>query len=94
MLRTVLEEQSLNEMQIRKGIAPEEELRILRRNLRDRVYPPPAHIVINKLMANKPVALECFRSLQDKEALLDEAIASGNGDAILAVINVKGLCSI
>lgn len=85
-LLTVLEEQSLDETQIRKGITPDEELRILRRSVRDRIYPPPVQSVIDKLVANKPVALECFRSLQDKESLLDEAIASGNGDAILAVI--------
>lgn len=41
--------------------------------------------VITKLVANKRVVLESFRSLEDKEALLDEAILSGNGDAILAV---------
>lgn len=75
----------MSEVQIRKGISMEEELRILRRSVQDRIHSPSALSVINKIVANQPVSLECFRSLPEKESLLDEAIASGNGDAILAV---------
>ena len=66
-------------------ISVEEELKILRRQSQERFHAPPPSTVVTKLLLKKPVSLECFRSLQEKEALLDEAISSGNGDAILIV---------
>lgn len=34
----------------------------------------------------KPHSLECYRSFQEKTELLEEAVCSGNGDAVLAVV--------
>lgn len=84
-LLTVLEEQSMEEVQLPKSIAADEELRILRRRLQERFHPPPVTSVITKIIQKKPFSMECFRTLQDKESLLDESINSGSGDAILTV---------
>lgn len=34
----------------------------------------------------KPYSLECYRSFNEKTQLLEEAVQSGNGDAVLAVV--------
>lgn len=34
----------------------------------------------------KPYSLECYRSFREKTELLEEAVHSGNGDAVLAVV--------
>lgn len=78
----VLEEQSLKETPLPKQLSAEDELKILRRRAQD----PPVSTVIRKMLLKKPYSLECFRALNEKESLLTEAIISGNGDAILAVV--------
>lgn len=81
----VLEEQSLKESPLPKTISPEEELKILRRKTQERHHAPPASVAITQLLLKKPFSLHCFRAIHEKEALLDEAIACGDGDAILTV---------
>lgn len=81
----VLEEQCLDE-QLPKGIGAEDELKALRRRLRETTHAPPVKILLRRIIMKKPFSLECVRSLNEKEALLDEAIQCGNGDAILTVI--------
>lgn len=81
----VLEEQSMEETPLPKGIAIEDEIKILRRKLKEHVHAPPASIVVNKMLMKKPYSLDCFKSMDEKEELLDEAIQCGNGDAILSV---------
>lgn len=85
----VLEEQCLNETHLPKGTGAEEELKALRRQLRETAHAPAANILLNRILMKKPFSLECVRSLNSKEALLDEAIQSGNGDAILTVELMK-----
>lgn len=59
----------------------------MRRRAHETSYAAPSVLsVIRKILLNKPYSLECFRTLQEKESLLNEAIRSGNGDAILAVV--------
>lgn len=82
----MLEEQSLSDVQLRKGCPADEELRLLRRTLQDRYHAPAPGTVIAKIAANKPVSLECWRALADKRALLDAACASRNSNAILTVV--------
>lgn len=83
----MLEEQSLKETPLPKTISVEEELKILRRKAQETSYAPPtASTIIRKILLKKPYSLECFRALQEKENLLNQAIRSGNGDAILAVV--------
>lgn len=87
MYVSVLEEQSLKETPLPKTISVEEELKILRRKALETSYAPPStSSIVKKMLLKKPYSLECFRVLHEKESLLDEAIRSGNGDAILAVI--------
>uniref|UniRef100_A0A1B0DDE1 Vps16 C-terminal domain-containing protein n=1 Tax=Phlebotomus papatasi TaxID=29031 RepID=A0A1B0DDE1_PHLPP len=81
----VLDEQS------RKDTLPikftqDEELRFLRNKFQEERYPPPASVIVSRLLIGRPVSLEVYRSLAQKTELLDEAIASGNGDAILRIV--------
>ncbi|XP_053669902.1 vacuolar protein sorting-associated protein 16B [Anopheles nili] len=85
-LELILQEQSRDEMTIPKGISLEEEVKLLRKKIQEFNYAPPTESVIRKLILGKPCSLEMFRSLAEKEQLLDEAIASGCGNAILKVI--------
>ena len=68
---------------IPKGLTPDEELRLLRR---EHFHKPSAERVISTLLSGQQTSLEHFKSLHDKELLLDLAIDSGNGDAILYVV--------
>lgn len=43
-------------------------------------------LTVTKMLMKKPHSLECYRSLQEKTELLKEAVHSGNGDAVLAVV--------
>lgn len=88
MLRsfTVLEEQSLKESPLPKNISVEDELKILRRKTQERYHAPPAAAAITQMLMKKPCSLHCFRGIHEKEALLDEAIVCGDGDAILTVL--------
>lgn len=85
-LTSIMEDQSRNEMPVPKGISLEEEVKLLRKKLVDFSYAPSASSVVAKLILGKPCSLEMFRSLQEKEALLDEAVACGNGNAMLKVV--------
>lgn len=82
----VLEEQSLKETPLPKNISIEEELKVLRRKTQERYHAPPAAVAVTQLLLKKPCPLHCFRAIHEKEALLDEAIACGDGDAILTVL--------
>jgi hypothetical protein len=85
-LKTILEDQMITDMNILpKNISLEDEVKVLRRQLLEINY-APVSLTISKLLMGKSVSLHIYRSLKDKEALLDEAIASGNGDAILQVV--------
>lgn len=84
---SVLEEQSLKETPLPKNISSEDELKILRRKAQETFNSsPPVSSIILKMLQKKPFSLECFRALHEKESLLDEAINSGDGDAILTVV--------
>lgn len=76
----------MDEQQLPKGILPEEELRILRRKIQERLHAPPASVTVTKMIMKKPYSLECYRSFREKTELLTEAVSSGNGDAVLAVV--------
>lgn len=83
----MLEEQSLKETPLPKTISAEEELKILRRKAQETCYAlPTSASIVRKMLLKKPYSLECFRALHEKESLLAEAVRSGNGDAILAVV--------
>lgn len=75
----------MNEWRLPKGITAEDELKFLRRRVRENIHSPSASTIIWRLLMKKPFTLEAVRSLADKESILDEAIATGNGDAILTV---------
>ncbi|XP_021706182.1 vacuolar protein sorting-associated protein 16B [Aedes aegypti] len=85
-LTMILEDQSRSERAMPKGASVEEELKLLRKKLQELNFAPSAPCVVAKLILGKCCSLEMFRSLQEKEALLDEAVASGNGNAILKVV--------
>lgn len=77
----------MKETPLPKTISTNEELKILRRRAQETCYAPPSVFsVIKKILLKKPYSLECFRALQEKERLLQEAIRCGNGDAILNVV--------
>lgn len=83
----MLEEQSMKEAPLPKAISTEDELKILRRKTQETYHaPPPVASTIRKILLKKPYSLECFRAMHEKENLLDEAIKSGNGDAVLAIV--------
>ncbi|CAD7092822.1 unnamed protein product [Hermetia illucens] len=85
-LKRILDEQLLEESHFRKGMSQEEELKLLRRKMQDIVHAPPAEVAINKMLLGKRYSLTAYKSLHDKQQLLDEAIASGSGDVILGVV--------
>lgn len=85
-LKMLINEQSLEEEPIRKGISHEEELRILRRKIQDTIHPPPVEINAIKLLIGKRCFLEPYKSLQDKIDILDEVIRTGNGAGILGIV--------
>lgn len=75
----------MDETQLPKCTGTEDELKVLRRRLRESTQAPSVDILLNRMLMKKTFSLECVRSLTAKETLLDEAIRSGNGDAILTV---------
>uniref|UniRef100_A0A1Q3F3J0 Putative vps16b n=1 Tax=Culex tarsalis TaxID=7177 RepID=A0A1Q3F3J0_CULTA len=85
-LASLLDDQSRSEVPLPKGISLEEEVKLLRRRLQECSYAPSAASVVAKLVLGKSCSLEMFRSLGEKEELLDEAVASGSGNAILKVV--------
>jgi len=85
-LQVILDEEIHNsDSVIPKGLTLEEEVKFLRRKVNEFYYADPA-TTINKILLNNSCSLECYKSLKEKEQLLDVAIRSGNGDAILKVI--------
>ncbi|XP_058453840.1 vacuolar protein sorting-associated protein 16B [Malaya genurostris] len=85
-LADVLDDQSRNEKALPKGISLEEEVKLLRKKIQQLSYAPSISTVLATVALGKPCTLEMFRSLREKEELLDEAIACGNGNAILKVV--------
>lgn len=83
-LQTILEDQMITEPILPK-VSLEEEVKILRRKLNETQF-CSIGITINKLLFGKPCSLAIYTSLKDKEDLLNAAIISGNGDAILQVV--------
>ena len=83
-LQIVLEEQMITEPILPK-VSLEEEVKILRKKLNETQFCSIA-ISVNKLLMGKPCSLAIYKSLKDKEELLDSAITCGNGDAILQVV--------
>lgn len=82
-LQIVLEDQMITEPIFPK-VSLEEEVKIIRRRLHETQYCPVA-VTINKLLLGKPCSLSIYKSLREKQDLLDGAISCGNGDAILQV---------
>ncbi|XP_058057219.1 vacuolar protein sorting-associated protein 16B [Anopheles bellator] len=85
-LELVLQEQSRHMVTIPKGISLEDEVKLLRRKIQEFNYAPSTDSVLRKLILGQPCSLEMFRSMCEKEQLLDQAIASGSGNAILRVV--------
>lgn len=85
-LKTVLEEQSRNESVVPKNITLEDEVKLLRREHLEKLHPAPVDVTVTKMILGKPCSLELYKSLRDKEELLDEALGSRNGDAVLHVV--------
>uniref|UniRef100_A0A336MZU5 CSON001546 protein n=1 Tax=Culicoides sonorensis TaxID=179676 RepID=A0A336MZU5_CULSO len=85
-LKTIIEEQSRNEPILQKNITLEEEVKILRREKFEQMQGADVDITVTKMILGKPCSLVAYKSIKDKENLLDEAILSRNGDAILHVV--------
>lgn len=83
-LQSILEDQMINEPIFPK-VSLEEEVKILRRKLNETQF-CSVGITINKLLLGKPCSLTIYKSLKEKQELLDSAIDCGNGDAILQVV--------
>ncbi|XP_055911479.1 vacuolar protein sorting-associated protein 16B [Eupeodes corollae] len=85
-LEQILNEQSHDSDIIPKGISPDEELKLLRRKLQYMVHAPSLKITATKLLHGKVCPLEVYKSLNDKEELLDEVLRNGDGNAVIGVI--------
>ncbi|CAG0915597.1 unnamed protein product [Notodromas monacha] len=65
------------------------ELKLVNRKYQDRFAPMPTETV-RAIMMGRPYSLECYKTFADKTSLLDEALYSGDGNAILAaVLHIK-----
>ncbi|XP_026293560.1 spermatogenesis-defective protein 39 homolog [Frankliniella occidentalis] len=71
---------------VKRVMKPEEEIRMLKRQVQERWDEPPVELTIKHIFLGRPHSLESYRSLSSKRALLDAAINLGDGNAILAVI--------
>lgn len=85
-LKTLLQEQTLDDRIVSKGVAPEEELRLLRRQVQTTFYNPSPEATAHKLLLGKNAPLEVFKSLYEKEQLLDAVLKCGGGDAVIGVL--------
>lgn len=83
-LQILLEDQMISEPIFPK-VSLDEEVKILRRKLQEFQF-CSIGITINKLLMGKPTSLGIYKSLTEKQELLDGALSSGNGDAILQVV--------
>ncbi|ALC46922.1 Vps16B [Drosophila busckii] len=84
-LNLVLQEQTLDDHVMPKGVTPEEELKLLRRQIQSTLYSPNLEATAQKLLHGKTVPLEMFKSLHEKEQLLDTLLVNG-GDAVIGVL--------
>jgi len=85
-LKLVLQEQALDDRVLPKGVSPEEELKLLRRQLQSTLYSPNLEATAQKLLQGKTAPLEMFKSLQEKQQLLDTLMAQGGGHAVITVL--------
>ncbi|XP_017076323.1 LOW QUALITY PROTEIN: vacuolar protein sorting-associated protein 16B [Drosophila eugracilis] len=85
-LKLVLQEQALDDRVLPKGVSPEEELKLLRRQLQSTLYSPNLEATAQKLLQGKTAPLEMFKSLQEKQQLLDTLTAQGGGHAVITVL--------
>lgn len=84
-MQKILEDQMMNEPVVPK-VSLEDEVRILRRKLNEINYFCPISTTVTNLLMGKPCLLNIYKSLKEKEELLDEVISCGNGDAILQAV--------
>ncbi|EDW16768.1 vacuolar protein sorting-associated protein 16B [Drosophila mojavensis] len=84
-LKMVLQEQAVDDQVMPKGVTPEEELKLLRRQIQSTLYSPNLELTAQKLLHGKVAPLEMFKSLVEKRQLLDAVLANG-GDAIIGVL--------
>ncbi|KAH8417884.1 hypothetical protein KR222_007775, partial [Zaprionus bogoriensis] len=84
-LKLVLQEQTLDDHVVPKGVTPEEELKLLRRQIQSTLYSPNLELTVQKLLHGKVAPLEMFKSLQEKQQLLDRVLMHG-GDAVIGVL--------
>ncbi|XP_016989047.1 vacuolar protein sorting-associated protein 16B [Drosophila rhopaloa] len=85
-LKLVLQEQALDDRVLPKGVSPEEELKLLRRQLQSTLYSPNLEATAQKLLQGKTAPLEMFKSLQEKQQLLDTLLVQGGGHAVITVL--------
>lgn len=64
----------------------DEELNILRRQVESRWSPPEIDNILQRILTGQPYSLELYRSLNSKKELLKNAVALGDGDAILMIV--------
>ncbi|KAK7576137.1 hypothetical protein V9T40_012423 [Parthenolecanium corni] len=64
----------------------DEEVRLLRRQVKERWIPPSIEATMTKILLGEPYSFEMYRSFFSKKTLLKYAVKSSDGDAILAVI--------
>ncbi|XP_068157605.1 vacuolar protein sorting-associated protein 16B [Drosophila tropicalis] len=84
-LKEVLHEQTLDDRVMPKGVSAEEELKLLRRQVQSTLH-PNVKGTTQKLMQGKTTSLEMYKSLHEKQQLLDSLLANGGGHAIIAVV--------
>lgn len=70
----------------KNDMKPEEEIRMLKRQVQERWDEPPVDLTIKYIFLGRPHSLEPYRSLSSKRALLEAAINLGDGNAILEVV--------
>lgn len=86
-LKMILEEQTLDDRLVSKGASPEDELKLLRRQVQSILYVPTPTLTVHKFLFGKRVSLEVYKSLSDKEQLLDSVLENGcPGDAVICVL--------
>lgn len=72
-LKTVLDDQLMTDPVLPKNITLEDEVRLLRRQIQE-IHYAPVSLTISKLLLGKPCNLNIYKSLKEKEALLDECV--------------------
>lgn len=75
-----------NEMSVSGKLPLDEQVRLLRRQIKERWLPPSVEDTINRILLGQDYSLELFRSLSSKRHLLKFAVECADGDAILAVV--------